>query len=226
MSADLLERATRALRSTPTSSGDERRMEEGLERLRRARRRPSTPRRSLRTVAWTLAATFVGMGAWANATGRLQWFAPEPPASLPTPATTPSPSTPPSPTPPTPPPPAAAPTPPAPAPSAPTTPSAPPPPLAPQTPSPDALYREAHAAHFTDANYALALAAWDRYLAAAEPGHRWRTEARFNRAVALVRLGQTDAARRALAPFAEGEHGSYRRDDARRLLAVLDHRDR
>ena len=33
-------------------------------------------------------------------------------------------------------------------------------------------------------------------------------------------------ARRALTPFAEGEYGNYRRDDARRLLTVLDQRDR
>jgi hypothetical protein len=232
MSVDLLERATRALRSTSASSGaDERQIEQGLQRLTRARHPLGAPRRSLRTVAWTLAATFVGMGAWANATGRLQWFAPEPPAAPPALATPPSKPTPPSPNPPAPPPPAAAPSPPpaSPAPSPPA--SAPPARARPQPPapvpaSPDSLYREAHTAHFNDANYAIALAAWDRYLAAAEPGHRWRTEARFNRAVALFRLGQTDDARRALTPFAEGEYGNYRRDDARRLLAVLEQRDR
>lgn len=85
----------------------------------------------------------------------------------------------------------------------------------------DELYREAHGAHFERRDYGAALAAWDRYLSAAGPGHRWVVEARFNRGVALFRLGQKEAARRALRPFAEGEYGSYRREEAARLLEAL-----
>ena len=69
----------------------------------------------------------------------------------------------------------------------------------------DELYREAHAAHFQRADYAAALVAWDRYLAAAGPAHRWAVEARFNRGVALYRLGQKEAARHALRPLPEAE---------------------
>jgi hypothetical protein len=83
----------------------------------------------------------------------------------------------------------------------------------------------AHAAHFVRADYAAALAAWDRYLAAAPPAHRWAVEARYNRGIALYRLGQSAAARRALQPFAGGEYGSYRREEARRLLEQLPRSD-
>jgi hypothetical protein len=43
-------------------------------------------------------------------------------------------------------------------------------------------------------------------------------EARYNRAIVLVRLARNEEARRALEPFARGEFGGYRRDDAARLL--------
>jgi hypothetical protein len=85
----------------------------------------------------------------------------------------------------------------------------------------DALYREAHEAHFVRHDPAAALAAWDHYLAAAGSGGRMSLEARYNRAIALVRLGRRDEARQALEPFARGEYGGYRREDAARLLASL-----
>jgi hypothetical protein len=47
-------------------------------------------------------------------------------------------------------------------------------------------------------------------------------EARFNRAIALMQLGQRAEARAALTPFAEGQYGGYRRDDARRLIETLE----
>jgi len=43
-------------------------------------------------------------------------------------------------------------------------------------------------------------------------------EARYNRAICLVRLGRRAGARAALAPFASGAYGGYRQEDARALL--------
>jgi hypothetical protein len=240
MSEPLLERATRALRSTTGASPAM--LERGLERLERARRARRAPRRWWRSAAWTLAATLAGAGAWAHATGRVHWFerAPAEPAEAPVSAAArrpvgsvaPAPSAAP-----------ARPEPPSPALDAPSFPEpaarelpaprrVPPavrvaPPRAeaePSTPAidrADELYREAHAAHFVRADYAAALVAWDRYLAAAGPGQRWVLEARFNRGIALYRLGQVPEARRALQPFADGEYGGYRREAARRLLEAL-----
>jgi hypothetical protein len=244
MSEPLLERATHALRSTTVTSAEQ--LERGLERLERAERARRAPQqRRLRSVAWTLAATLAGAGAWAHATGRVHWFESAP---APAPAETPAVRTqarraprveparaapveppriepaaleelsprapPPAPTRPRPRAPVAA----------PALPAAEPPSVS-ASDRADQLYREAHAAHFVRADYASALAAWDRYLAAAPPAHRWAVEARYNRGIALYRLGQTEAARRALQPFADGEYGSYRREEARRLLELLPRSD-
>jgi hypothetical protein len=91
-------------------------------------------------------------------------------------------------------------------------------------PSPDdpghELYRAAHRAHFGERDAARALAGWDEYLAQARGG-RFALEARYNRALCLVRLKRNEDARRALEPFARGDHGAYRRDEASRLLEAL-----
>jgi hypothetical protein len=81
------------------------------------------------------------------------------------------------------------------------------------------LYRLAHEAHFANHDYARALAGWDAYLKAA-PGGRLATEARYNRAICLLRLGRDAEARRALEPFASGLIG-YRQSEARQLLDEL-----
>jgi hypothetical protein len=81
----------------------------------------------------------------------------------------------------------------------------------------NALYRRAHQAHFVDRRYAAALAAWDRYLALPRPG-RLALEARYNRALALYRLGRRAEAAQALQPFADGDYGPYRQSEARALL--------
>jgi TolA-binding protein len=81
------------------------------------------------------------------------------------------------------------------------------------------LYRLAHEAHFAQQDYARALAGWDAYLRAA-PGGRLATEARYNRAICLLRLGRHAEARKALAPFASGFMG-YRQNEARELLQEL-----
>ncbi len=85
----------------------------------------------------------------------------------------------------------------------------------------DALYRAAHDAHFRRRDYAAAVVGWDRYLAVAGPGSRMLIEARYNRGIALARLGRTDDAIRALEPFASGDYGQYRRQDAERIIEAL-----
>jgi hypothetical protein len=82
------------------------------------------------------------------------------------------------------------------------------------------LYAGAHAAHFVDRNPAAALRGWNAYLAA-YPNGRFALEARYNRAICLVRLGRSDQAREALGPFARGDHGNYRQREARDLLDAL-----
>lgn len=81
------------------------------------------------------------------------------------------------------------------------------------------LYRLAHEAHFAAHDYARALPAWEAYLRAA-PGGRLATEARYNRAICLLRLGRDDEARQALQPFATGLTG-YRQSEAQQLLKEL-----
>ncbi|MFK7992468.1 MAG: hypothetical protein AB8I08_40980 [Sandaracinaceae bacterium] len=84
-------------------------------------------------------------------------------------------------------------------------------------------FTEAHRRHFAGARPAATLAAWDVFLAA-HPSGRYELEARYNRATTLVRLGRLAAARAALAPFANGEHGGYRQSEASRLVEALDAR--
>lgn len=82
------------------------------------------------------------------------------------------------------------------------------------------LYRVAHRSHFVDHDFVSALRAWDAYLEAA-PNGRFVLEARYNRALSLVRLGRTSEARDALAPFASGKFAGYRQEEARALLDAL-----
>jgi len=259
MTNDLLQRSTRALASSTAETGpDAERLERTLQRIQQARRPAPKHRQMLRTLYWTLAALFMGVGAWANATGRVSWFrsepAPAPPAesasstearrasasakiAAPVAEETPALTPPPAPELPEAPPavvrsvpgvrkkaPSAA----APAPAVLAPEVAPPAP----TPAPlppesaiekvDAAYRDAHRAHFTERDYVRALAGWDRYLQLARADHSLLPEARFNRAIALYRLGRLAAARSALEPFALGEYGGYRRDEARRLIDAID----
>jgi hypothetical protein len=81
-----------------------------------------------------------------------------------------------------------------------------------------ALFRRAQALHV--ARDPQALAAWDAYLRVAGQGVL-APEARYNRALCLIRAGRNAEARAALLPFANGELGAYRRDEARALLAEL-----
>ena len=83
------------------------------------------------------------------------------------------------------------------------------------------MYREAHALHFDARDSDSALSAWDRYLAA-YPRGRFALEARYNRALCLVRAGRDAEAREALEPFVRGTHGGYRQGEATDLARALD----
>jgi hypothetical protein len=83
-------------------------------------------------------------------------------------------------------------------------------------------YRTAHTLHFVERNWRSALAAWDSYLANFAQG-TFAMEAKYNRAICLVKLGQKQQARVALQPFADGRVGEgYRQSEARALLSALD----
>jgi hypothetical protein len=84
-------------------------------------------------------------------------------------------------------------------------------------------YGRAHRAHFDEGAPERALAAWDNYLRLYPQG-TFEPEARFNRAICLVRLRRFAQAERALRSFADGRLGGYRRAEAEQLLGWL--RDR
>jgi hypothetical protein len=83
-----------------------------------------------------------------------------------------------------------------------------------------AAFERAHRLHFAGGEPRATIAAWSSYLARFPRG-RFTVEARYNLAIAYVREGDIDAACSALQPFATGEHGSYRRREARALLHAL-----
>ena len=85
------------------------------------------------------------------------------------------------------------------------------------------LYAVAHRAHFVDKDPTAALSAWNAYLAA-RPDGRFAAEARYNRALCLVRLGRMGEAWAALDAFEKGLFGPYRQQEAKRLLRALSDR--
>ncbi len=93
-------------------------------------------------------------------------------------------------------------------------------PSPPAGPDPEEIYGRAHRAQFALHDYVAALAFWDAYLATGRGS--LVLEARWNRAIALVRLGRREAAIGALAPFAAGENEGYRQEEAQALLRVLE----
>lgn len=82
------------------------------------------------------------------------------------------------------------------------------------------VYRRAHAAHFKSHDLSEALRGYEAYLAR-QPSGRFAVDARYNRALCLVRLGRQAEAQQELARFARGSYGGYRQVDAQRLLAAL-----
>jgi hypothetical protein len=88
-----------------------------------------------------------------------------------------------------------------------------------------AAYRRAHDAHFRGADPAAALAAWDAYLAS-YPDGALALEARYDRALLLIKLERWHEADAALRPFAAAPAGSYRQAEAARLLDAIAGRSR
>jgi hypothetical protein len=83
-----------------------------------------------------------------------------------------------------------------------------------------AAFRAAHDLHFRGDRPREAIAAYDAYLRE-YPRGRFVPEARYNSALDRIKLGETAAAREALAPFAAGEYGRYRQKEAGELLDAL-----
>lgn len=85
-----------------------------------------------------------------------------------------------------------------------------------------AAYARAHVAHFAGTSWQRALTAWDDYLGS-YPRGTFAPEARFNRALCLIRLERFGMAKQALRPFAAGAVGrGYRTSEARTLLDWMD----
>ena len=84
-----------------------------------------------------------------------------------------------------------------------------------------ALYRQAHALHFSGGDRARTLAAWDTYLRTFPHG-TFAPEARLNRAVCLAQLGRQSEAERVLSDIERGRFGRDGRGQARKLLEALD----
>lgn len=82
------------------------------------------------------------------------------------------------------------------------------------------LYRDGHRKHFQQGDCVGAMAAYERYIAEVPKG-RFVLEASYNRALCLARLGRTGEAAAALRPFAEGRYGTYRRQEAQRIIEAM-----
>lgn len=83
-------------------------------------------------------------------------------------------------------------------------------------------YRRAHETHFRGNDAAASIAEWDAYLVA-WPSGRFAAEARYNRGIALVKLGRRDEAKEALGPFARGDiAGGYRQREAAALVDAME----
>ncbi len=83
-----------------------------------------------------------------------------------------------------------------------------------------AAYRAAHEQHFRGGDPKAALRAWDDFLAK-YPNQALAPEARYNRALVLVKLARWSEARAALAPFASAKVGAYRQKEAAEILAAI-----
>jgi TolA-binding protein len=84
-----------------------------------------------------------------------------------------------------------------------------------------AAYREAHELHFRGGDPGRALVAWDAFLAS-HPKGTFAPEARFNRAICLLRLGRRSEAMSVLIPIADSSGPAYGRERARALLEAME----
>jgi hypothetical protein len=94
----------------------------------------------------------------------------------------------------------------------------------PSEPAPDReihRFRAAHDLHFAGNRAREAVQAYAEYLREF-PNGRFVPEARYNGALDQIKLGNEQAAREALAPFAAGRFGGYRQKEARELLDALE----
>jgi hypothetical protein len=82
-------------------------------------------------------------------------------------------------------------------------------------------FRAAHDLHFSGDRPREAIAAYTDYLREF-PNGRFVPEARYNVALDQIKVGNDEAARAALRPFAAGKFGGYRQKEARELLQALD----
>lgn len=82
------------------------------------------------------------------------------------------------------------------------------------------LFSRAHRSHFDGGTSSEALRHWNEYLAA-YPHGRFVPEARFNRALTLIRLGDLARARGILERFSRGDFGAARRAQAAELLELI-----
>ncbi len=82
-----------------------------------------------------------------------------------------------------------------------------------------AAYRVAHLAHFRGNDPEAALVAWDHYLAKFPDG-RMALDARYDRALVLVKLERWKDAREALASFAAA-NSTYRKTEAAKILDAI-----
>ena len=83
------------------------------------------------------------------------------------------------------------------------------------------LYERARQLQLSARDDVAAVAAWSEYLRLL-PGGRYADEARYERAVALIRLGRDEEALPELKRFAAQPSGSFRRTEALRLLESLE----
>jgi len=95
-----------------------------------------------------------------------------------------------------------------------------PPPELPADPELSA-FRAAHELH-VQGDQRAAIDAYADYLRAYPQG-RFVPEARYNTALDQIKLGDIQAARKALEPFARGAYDGYRQREARQLLEALPH---
>jgi hypothetical protein len=82
------------------------------------------------------------------------------------------------------------------------------------------MFRRGHDLHDKDRDAARAIRAYESYLRH-YPRGRFVHEARYNLAINHIKLNQPLAAKDLLEPFARGDYGGYRQDEARTLLDAL-----